>query len=580
MKLPSPFEQGFSPYRDPEPWAEFYDDFARRGTTAISAALAVHFAIFIFLQPSFRMPDIQEPEPEAIPVQIVAFEETEPEPEPEPAPIELRPATPAPAQAPRVKPKPQPRPQPQPTPPPPQPQPEPEPVVEPEPEPEITPPPPPPDILASQTPAPTENTVPEPEPIPQPIEPVLEPELQPVPEPIIQESLPEPIPQPVQPQELDVEIFDTPIDPDPVIESEPIEEPIIEPVTEPDPVIEPDPEPILEPEPELEPVPDPIEAIIEPEPEIEEVETFTTPDPEPTDPVPGIVTPEPVVEPVPEDVEVSVPSEIETEELSPPTAPVETEQTEPDPSDAAPIITTAPTILASPDAPTTAEEADRAVPQSQANPMFDPLQRPARGGGTGAQRPGSPGSGSAGSLGGPSRGGGNNIPSGTPRQSPGAGGWTLNPNSYGNSPGEGYGGMIEDIRCREQDRTHEDCPEYMRKHQGRNNQGFESFGSHSIGRTTTSAPRAGTQSNQAIGGGSNPWSQAIGSNSVNAGGPSESVIDDADFGREFLSTPLGSESQDGRLRDLFNSPTDPWKDPQVLTLPPPEDDDQNSGSGN
>ena len=82
-------------------------------------------------------------------------------------------------------------------------------------------------------------------------------------------------------------------------------------------------------------------------------------------------------------------------------------------------------------------------------------------------------------IAGPRRGGGNigqPPPSGgTKRGVVNGGDWQVSPDSYGNSPGKGYDGINLDIRCREADRTHEDCPEYVRKFEGRDAEGFESF---------------------------------------------------------------------------------------------------------
>ena len=83
MTLPYHQKRNFSPYRDDEPWAEYYDDIARRGQTAAAIAFAVHIAFFFMLQPSFRMPDIPQ-DPDVIPVQIIAFEQAAPEPAAEP----------------------------------------------------------------------------------------------------------------------------------------------------------------------------------------------------------------------------------------------------------------------------------------------------------------------------------------------------------------------------------------------------------------------------------------------------------------------------------------------------------------
>ena len=178
------------------------------------------------------------------------------------------------------------------------------------------------------------------------------------------------------------------------------------------------------------------------------------------------IAPEPVVEPEP------VP------EIEPPKI-VTPEQPE--------IVTNAPSILASPDAPTTPSEQENAIPQSQASPLdFILKDRGNPGTSTpGGGRPaGSPGSGGGGNT--------NQIPigGGTRAPAPGAGGWQLAPGSYGNEPGEGYQGLVLDIRCREAKRTHADCPEYLRKFEGRKQDGFENFGPH--------APRGTTISNLSL----------------------------------------------------------------------------------
>ena len=64
----------FSPYLDPEPWAEYFDDFARRYTTAIIFAFCVHVILLIIIQPNFVIPDLIDEPPEAINVEIVSFE--------------------------------------------------------------------------------------------------------------------------------------------------------------------------------------------------------------------------------------------------------------------------------------------------------------------------------------------------------------------------------------------------------------------------------------------------------------------------------------------------------------------------
>ncbi len=544
--LSDPSSEGFSPYRDPEPIADFYDDVAQRGTTSLVVAVLVHIALLLILQPTFVLPVPEEEPPRTITVDIVTFEEAEPEPEPlpEPAPAPITPV--APAAVPEVAPEPVPTP---PTPPTPPPAPEPEPVPEPEPEPEPVEPvfTPPPEILAQDTPEPADNPVVEPIAPPE-IEP--EPFTPPEPEPVIEpEPIIEPIPQPM------IEIFDQPIDPEPVIEQEPIE-----------PVSEPIPDPVIEPTIEI------FDQPIDPEPPTPETEIIEEPLIEPTEdilePLPG--TPDPVLEPL-EPVVDTPPVQQEDIDITPPEPvtpePVEPEVIQAEPAE--PVITTAPTVLASPDAPETVDELQRAVPQSQADQMLDPLQRPNGGGG-----PSNP------FISGPSSGGGGAPPpsGGTQRANPGAGGWTLDPSSLGGT-GEGYGGMIKDIKCREDNRTHQDCPEYMPKFQGRNAAGYESFGAHStsgIGGGRTSA-RAGTYRNPAIGGGNDLWTgSGIGDNSINAGGPSTTVLDDADFGREFLSTPLGDGSQPNRVRDLFSGPKQPTTGIGLdnLILPPDDNDEE------
>ena len=542
MNWPNPASDGFSPYRDPEPINEFYEDFSRRGTTSLFLALLVHVLFFLLLQPTFVLPNPEEEEePETITIDIVAFEDLQPEPEPviEPEPAPIIPI--APAVTPQVKPEP--KPVPPPPPPQPQPQPEPEPEPEPEPvEPEFIPPP---DILATPTIEPADT--PDLEPIipPEPeVEPIIEPEPV-IQEPIIEQPILEPIIQePIQ-------------EPEPIIEQEPIFEPVPEPVyewvQEPIQEPEPEPEPVLEPEPIF-----PESEIIE-EPLLEPLEDITEPLPGTQDPIFEPIEPAPITPPIQqEDVQI-----IDPEPVAP--DPIETDIIQPEPE--TPVITTAPTVLASPDAPETVEELDRAVPQSQADQMFDPLQRPS-GGPAGGGNP---------AISGPSTGGGGIPPSGgTQRGNPGSAGWTLDPSSLGGQPGEGYGGLIEDIRCRELDRTHEDCPEYMPQFEGRNAAGFESFGAHSTsGIQSARRAQTGIPANGAVGGNSDLWSGGgIGDNSFNNGGPSTTVLGDADFGREFLSTPLGDGTQSGRVRDLFGEPKQPVTGLDNLILPPDPEEDE------
>ena len=273
-------------------------------------------------------------------------------------------------------------------------------------------------------------------------------------------------------------------------------------------------------------------------------------------------------------------------ELAPdPVEPTEEETVEPELDDA-PIITTAPTILASPDAPSTSDEVEKAVPQEQAAPVTDFLFNPntrvptprAPVGGTSRPTASSGGS----STGGPvSLDGGGGIPGGGTQRSSGQNGntgWALAPQGGSGGLGAGGKGIILDIRCREAQRTHADCPAYLAQFKGRNAAGYESFGAHSNGTVagSTRGARSGTISNPGVGGGRDPWSLGPGSNSVNAGGPSSTVLDDADFGREFLGTNLGDGNQPRRLRDLIKEPNRPW-DGGVIELPqaPEEDDDEN-----
>lgn len=527
MKLPGSLTDTFSPYLDLDPLADFFEDLGQRAATVLGTAIGIHLALFFLLQPNFVMPDLKPDEPEAIPVQIIAFEDLVAETPPEEE-IVVQPIAPTPAPPP--PPRPQPAPAPAPPPPPP-------PISEPEPE-LAPPPPPPPEILARQEPEPT-------------------PEAVPLPSEIIPPPAPEPVPQPL-PEPI-IEIYE----PAPIIQ--PVPEPLPEPI--PEPIIEMFPEPAPEPEPELPP-----EIIIEapppPDPQPGEWRPYVPPEPVVEPPAPEIIT----EEPLPELPAIETLPPIET----PAPAPVITQAPpapEPVPQDDAPIVTTAPTILASPEAPTTAREAEKAVPQSQSNPMNDFLFK-------GGKRPGStPSTG----LGGPSTGlgtpsGGRPVAGGTSRANPGASGWTLAPS--GNSDlGAGYKGLVLDVRCREAGKSHLDCPEYLRRYQGRNRSGWESVGAHSSPAIVSTSPRAGTAGNPAVGSrdiwGSGPHSRpsAIGSNSVNAGGPSTTVLDDADFGREFLGTNLGGSSSGQRMRDLFKEPEEPWQE-ETLPLPAPEPQDE------
>ena len=539
--MPVTYFANFSPYHDPDPVSDFFDDDAQRIVTILAAVLFIHIFLIFILSTNFIVPDLIEDEPEVVPVQIVAFEELAPVEETPPPPVvDLRPAIPAPAAAPRTKP----RPKPVATPPPP-----PTPEPEPEPEPEFIPPPPPPEIIAQEAPEPEPEAIPEP--IPDPI-------AQPIPEP---EVIPEPVLQPL------IEIYEPvqEIQPEPEIILEPVIEPLPEPIPEPvelEPLPEPEPDveiEIFEPEPLPEPIPDP-----EPEPL-----PFTTPKPIEVPPTPGPIIEEqlpdlpdleelpplPVIEPEP----IVTPPEPPIAEIQPP--PIEVAPAEPE------IVTTAPTVLASPEAPTSSEELEKAVPQSQSDPFLDLLKRERA---LTPRNPGSQGTTRNPAISGPTSGGGNigqPPPSGgTQRGTPGTSGWQLAPGSFGNSPGKGYEGLNLDMRCREANKTHLECPEYLRKFQGRNSAGFESF-KGLAGRGTDRGPSI-TNRNMAT---KRSLGLPIGDNSFNGGGPSTTIMSDpgVDFSREFQNNPIRIEEPGGRLRDLFEAPEEEEDEFKLEELPPP-----------
>jgi len=530
-----PRDASFSPYHDEDRFSDFLDDDAQRVTANAAIVFLVHLGLVLSLSGSFIVPDLKPPPPpEAVTVEIVTFD-PQPEPEPEPEPVVIEPvlAPPPPAPVPKPQPKPQPRPEPTPSPPPPQPN------TEPEPEQVFTPPPPPPEIIA------------QPEP--------LEPDPLPLPEPI-----PEPEPQPI------IEIFE-PV-PDPVPSPEPEPEPLID-RFDPVPNIEPEPEPIIEifePEPLLEP-----ELLPEPEPVILEPELPPTPGIIEAEPLPELIEPEPlppeiILEPLPEILPEPEPEPIlrvEPEPLPEPELELE------------PLIITPPTILASPDAPESREEEIRAVPQEQSDPFIDLLKRdrnsslndpvlsPPRGGGN------------EGPI---SQGGSTGTPPGSGTQigrtSPGAGGWTLAPQRAG--PSKAYEGINLDIRCREEGRTHLDCPEYVKKFRGRDRTGRESFD----GMAGTGTDRGERISNsRAI-----PSRSALGLNigdpSVNSGGPSTNALDFADqnFDREFLNGRIVTEPPKpgvlglSRAADSKKETNDWLLNTPETTLPDAEGDTNNS----
>jgi len=521
-----PIDASFSPYHDEDRLSDFLDDDAQRFTANAAIVFLVHVGLVLSMSGSFIVPDLKPPPPpEAVTVEIVTFEpQPEPEPIAEPVIIEPIPAPPPPAPIPKPQPKPEPRPEP--TPPPPQPEPEAEPEPKLEPEPVFTPPPPPEILVQPET---VENDpLPEPEALPEPIpEPKIEPE------PIIE--LFEPLPEPEQEVEPMIEFFEPIPDPEPELE------PIIE-IFKSEPESEPLPEsPTVEPD--LLPTPGVIEA--EPLPE------FIEPEPLPPeiviDPIPETL-PEPAPEPLPE---------IEQELLP-----------EPD------LVITAPTVLASPDAPENWEEEIRAVPQEQSDPFLDlikrdrdsslddPIVTPPRGGGN--EGPISQG----GSVTAPPGGG---TPIG--RASPGAGGWTLAPQPTG--PGKAYEGINLDIRCREEGRTHNDCPEYLKKFRGRDRTGRESFD----GMAGTGSDRGDRISGSRTIPSRSSLGLNIGDPSVNSGGPSTNALDfqDTNFDREFLNTPLNNGPQEPGLIDRLtpSGPTNVDTD-WTLKSPPPQEEKDDS----
>ena len=508
----------FSPYLDDDPVAEFFDDVGQRSMVTGLFAFLVHLAIFFILQTRLDIPHVPD-EPEPIIVEIISFEpEVEPEPEiePEPEPIQ-RAAVPPPAQAPVPKPKPQPEPEPEPEPEPTPPPPEPEPL--PEPEPVVIPPTP--EIINTPEPEPELEAPPDPEPIPEPTLNLFDPEL-------VSQTDPELTPEPV----LDI--------------AEPVAE-----VTEPlAPLFETD---ILETDLEPEDLPE-IDELLElaPAPVITE------------EPLSGIETPDPEPEP----------------ELAPPPAPVfqqdiiETPQTqiEPELLDTPDIEIAAvpPTILASPDAPSTQDETDNSIPQEQAITPLNFILKD-------RDSPGSPSTGTPDTgMTSPSNpfAGDNGTPSGapvftgsTPRAAPGSNGWQVN----GTWPADGLPGgkgIIRDIDCRGEKRDHEDCPEYVRGNSGRGANGFEAFGPHSPLGTTTTRRSRGMAPNLAI-------TPGIG----DPGSPSTNVLQDAGgFQGQFLGDDVGVREQGRSVRDLFLPPEPaPWtSQPELLPQAEEEADDENN----
>lgn len=546
MRVQAKIADTFSPYMDSAPVYDALEDY--RGPMAAGFALFLHTAIFItFSMTVFLLPpDIIEPD--IIPIRIITAAKEDPAPAPAPVGTVLAPA------APSVKPQPKPRPA---APPVTAPRPLPMPYLIEAPDPEPAPAPPPPPILADTAPpAPEDTAVAEPKLVtdevraaaiarmqerfeaqnrPQPVpEPIIE---TPLPEPeIIPEFIPEIIPEVIS--EIIPDIIPEPL-PELVIEPEPIE-PIIDPIIT---------EPVPEPEPQIE--------IFEPLPEPEIIPKIIIDAPLPPDAIipdaaPGIIIDEPIGEPFEELVAVPLPQpEPDVIEFIDP-APL---QTEPEPITAEPIlpertapietapIETAPKVLADSQAPQTEAEKTRAVDKSQAATGAPPA-RP--GGGRQYTTPTLGGGGGR-----PLFGGGNTAPapSGVPgRPRPGAGGsWSLSPSTQGDAPTGGLGGISIDMKCRDRFRTHEDCPEYVAKPQGRGADGYESFAPHSIAGSGRGGPpatrRVGSSGNQP----GTDFSQHTN------GGPSTSVLDDAGFERTFRNNPITVGSPQSDLSGLFGN---------------------------
>ena len=87
LKLPVTFFANFSPYHDPDPVSDFYDDSAQRITSVVAMVFAVHIMFFFMMSPNFIMPDMKDDEPEAIAVELIILEPEPPKvtpPKPEP----------------------------------------------------------------------------------------------------------------------------------------------------------------------------------------------------------------------------------------------------------------------------------------------------------------------------------------------------------------------------------------------------------------------------------------------------------------------------------------------------------------
>ena len=142
-------------------------------------------------------------------------------------------------------------------------------------------------------------------------------------------------------------------------------------------------------------------------------------------------------------------------------------------------------------------------------------------------------------------------------------------------PGKAYEGINLDIRCREEGRTHADCPEYIKKFRGRDRSGRESFD----GMAGTGSDRGDRISSSRTIPSRSALGLNIGDPSVNSGGPSTNALDfqDTNFDREFLSIPLNNEPEGPGLIERI-TPSDPTNTDTNWTLkaPPTETEDNTS----
>lgn len=588
MRIQAKIKDTFSPYLDDHPLADFFDDFAQRGLIAALATLLINgllLAGLIFSATLVTLP----PEPEVIPIQLItiAAEDDEDVAPPEDEIVSIPEAVPTPSPAPRPQPKPEPIREPEPAPEPepeplPEPEPEPEPIPEPEPDPlpepepiiepeaveepePVQPEPPAPEILAQE---PVEEDEPAEEAIAEPYAVLPEETEQAIDE--LQET-PPPLEEPEEIVEPETPLPPEEVTPEPV--DEPIEEPVIEPVEAPQEELPPLELPEELPELDIEIFEQPIEPDVPPSPEVEEF-------------APGPIAEEPIEDAPEEIIEAPIPEEPTELEAAPgavtnnpdtlpaeeePISLPEAENQEPDPledpgaaptddspetdSDA-PIETNpstdssdAPQVLADDEAPDSDFERERAVSEDQADD----------GGGGGTYvTPTLPGGGEPLFPGGGNPFAGTPPIGGTPRSNPGAGGWTLNPGAQGDYAGEGgMRGVLYDTECRRDQRTHEDCPEYVPGPEGRAPDGTLGRPLGSLG-GPSQAPR---DRRPTIGGATGPNPNAWGSD--NGGLPSQVITDDADWGATYGRTPK-VDQQGRRLRDLQNQNNLP-----PLDIPPP-----------